>query len=599
MGINNKKLCIQITDSSINILIGNRNRIYEANSIALESGICFNGSIADIDALAKKLNEYLEVNARDVKKVSFVLSSSHIITRYIELPILKEDALREAVHFEFSQFIPEIDEYYMNYEIVERINTKDKKAYKIVLVAVKKERINTLVEISNKIGKELDIIDTLSNSLSRILKCSNYLVSEESTGIIYLGADCSVLSVIEAKALKFEKNLPYGVNNIFDEAYEEITATAVNTRSIDKILDSFPKVKISFEGLLSNINNIIRFYNSDRNNRDISNLVIVSVNNYIEGIERYFEKYFELPCIAINNPSDLNLKIKFEENFANYIPCYGLLLRENNKNLLNLNPKVINKEENKENLDKALVRSTAIVILVMLVSSIPLFVINKIITKDIAVLQSNIDKYSEIVQKNTELKANNANMENFINRIEGVDENTAHTSEIIEKLNSYVPKEITFNAMSFSDSGNISISGEATTYYSIPEFLANLQMSELFSNAKISNITPIERFLSSSNTRNVSEANESNITDDDISIANAEKEARNIVSGTVATNYGKGTSSEEQISSGSYTSNEQSITSSNNNGNSNAISTVNSNIITTYSFSISIEGVSKDGTGNK
>ncbi|MBM6838676.1 PilN domain-containing protein, partial [Clostridium saudiense] len=203
-----------------------------------------------------------------------------------------------------------------------------------------------------------------------------------------------------------------------------------------------------------------------------------------------------------------------------------------------------------------------------------------IITKDIAVLQSDIDKYSEIVQKNTELKANNANMENFINRIEGVDENTAHTSEIIEKLNSYVPKEITFNAMSFSDSGNISISGEATTYYSIPEFLANLQMSELFSNAKISYITPIERFLSSSNTRNVSEANESNITDDDISIANAEKEARNIVSGTVAANYGKGTSSEEQISSGSSTSNEQSITSSNNNGNSNAISTVNSNIIT-------------------
>ena len=200
MGINNKKLCIQITDSSINILIGNRNRIYEANSIALESGICFNGSIADIDALAKRLNEYLEVNARDVKKVSFVLSSSHIITRYIELPILKEEALRGAVHFEFNQFIPEIDEYYMNYEIVEKINTKDKKAYKIVLVAVKKERINTLVEISNKIGKELDIIDTLSNSLSRILKCSNYLVSEESTGIIYLGADCSVLSVIEAKA---------------------------------------------------------------------------------------------------------------------------------------------------------------------------------------------------------------------------------------------------------------------------------------------------------------------------------------------------------------------------------------------------------------
>ncbi len=193
----NKRLSIQITDSSINILIGNKNKIFDATSIDLESGIFSDGNVIDIDRLADKLNRYLEVNARDVKEVSFVLAGSDIITRYIEVPILKDNALREAVHFEFNQFIPEIDSYYMNYEIVEKINTKEKKAYKIVLVAARREKINKLVEISNKIDKELDVIDTLSNSLARNLKGSNYLVTEESTGIIYLGSDSSVLSIIE------------------------------------------------------------------------------------------------------------------------------------------------------------------------------------------------------------------------------------------------------------------------------------------------------------------------------------------------------------------------------------------------------------------
>ena len=587
MGVSNKRLSIQITDSSINILIGNKNKIFNATSIALDSGIFSDGNVIDIDRLADKLNGYLEVNARDVKEVSFVLAGSDIITGYIEVPILKDNALREAVHFEFNQFIPEIDSYYMNYEIVEKINTKEKKAYKIVLVAARSEKINKLVEISSKIDKELDVIDTLSNSLARNLKGSNYLATEESTGIIYLGSDSSVLSIIEDRALKFEKNLPYGINNIFDEVYEEVAATAIDVRSIDKVLDYSPKSKISFEALLSNINNIIRFYNSDRNNRSISNLVIVSVNNSIEGIERYFEKYFEIPCVAVRQPSDLNLKVKFNDNFTNFIPSYGVLLRGNSKYLLNLNPKVINKEENKEDLDKKLVKATVLVVSVMLVASIPLFVINKIISKDITSLETEVAKYSEIVQKNTDLKANNAKVENFINRIEGVEDNAAKTSIIMAKLNTYVPKEITFNSMSLSDSGSISISGESTTYYSVPEFLANLQMSDEFANAKISNITPIENTVVVASGRSASSSDNNG----DTSAVKVEEDSKKIIEEKSGSDVGKGTNGGSTTSSGASASNEK-----NSNGTS---SSTNSNTSLSYSFSISIEGVSKDGTGAK
>lgn len=585
MGVSNKKLAIQITDSAINILIGNKNKIFESISIELDNGIYSNGNILDIDRLIHKLNEYLEVNARDVKDVSFVLAGSDIITRYIEVPILKDDALRQAVHFEFSQFIPEIDDYYMDYEIVEKINTKEKKVYKIVLVATSKEKVNEFVKIADKIGKNLDVIDTLSNSLSRNLRGSNYLVTEESTGIIYLDEDSSILSIIEDKALKFEKNLSYGINNIFDEAYDEVAATTV-----DNILDYSQESKISFEALLSNINNIIRFYNSDRSNRSISNLVIISVDNTIEGIERYFEKYFELPCVAVNQPSDLNLKVKFDEKFTTFIPCYGLLLRGNEKKLLNLNPRAINKDENKENLDRLLIRATLLVVCMMAVASIPFFVMNKVINKDIVGLEAEVAKYSEIVEKNIELKANNTMVESFISRIEGVEDNTAKTSTIISKLNSYVPKEITFNSMSFSDSGSISISGESTTYYSIPEFLANLQMSDEFSNAKISNITPIEKIIVTTNARNIDFSSNNKVT----TTTNVEEDSRKIIEKNTGSSVGKGLNGVHITSSGSSSSNEQSTS-----GTNGAENSSNSDTTLSYSFSISIEGVSKDGTGVK
>ena len=58
--INNKRLSIQITDTSINILIGNKNKIYETHTIELENGHCRDGNIRDKESIIKLLNNYLE-----------------------------------------------------------------------------------------------------------------------------------------------------------------------------------------------------------------------------------------------------------------------------------------------------------------------------------------------------------------------------------------------------------------------------------------------------------------------------------------------------------------------------------------------------------
>ena len=89
---NNKKISIQITDSSINILIRNKNKIYETHTIELENGDCKDGNVRDKDSIVKLLNDYLDVNVRDINKVTYVLRVTDIITRYIEEPILKNNA---------------------------------------------------------------------------------------------------------------------------------------------------------------------------------------------------------------------------------------------------------------------------------------------------------------------------------------------------------------------------------------------------------------------------------------------------------------------------------------------------------------------------
>lgn len=584
--VNNKKLSIQITDTSINILIGNKNKIYETHTIELENGDCKDGNVRDKDSIVKLLNDYLDVNGRDVKNVSFVLRGSDIITRYIEVPILKNDALIEAVNFEFKQFIPDIDDYYMNYEIVEKINTKEKKAYKILLVAATKEKINPIIEIAEEIGKELEVIDILSNSLARVLKSSDHIASEESTGIFYFGADSSTLGIIEGNVLKFERNLPFGIKNIFNEVYEEAAVTALDSKQVINVFENNEQLMMNFENLLASVNNTVRYYNSEKNNKPVTNFIIICADMIMTNMEKYLEKYFELPCILVKDPSDLGLKLKFKDNFPKYISSYGLLLRGNDNKLLNLSPKTIKKEKDKANIDKVLVRVPILILIAIIAIVTPFLVMNKIITKEIANIDADIARYNEIVVKNQQLQSEINKMEYFINRIKDIDNSTSNTSEIISKLNTYVPKEITFEGFSFTDSGLINISGKSSTYSAIPEFLANLEMSEEFCNAKISYINPIE---------------------ETIEVSSLDEENGSISTrGTFMTIALTGSVNiwDEIIELASDDANDKTnVTQDNsdktNNGSEGTNSEINKNTIIKYSFSITIEGVSKDGSKAK
>lgn len=584
--VNNKKLSIQITDTSINILIGNKNKIYETHTIELENGDCKDGNVRDKDSIVKLLNDYLDVNGRDIKNVSFVLRGTDIITRYIEVPILKNNALIEAVNFEFKQFIPDIDDYYMNYEIVEKINTKEKKAYKILLVAATKEKINPIIEIAEEIGKELEVIDILSNSLARVLKSSDHIASEESTGIFYFGADSSTLGIIEGNVLKFERNLPFGIKNIFNEVYEEAAVTALDSKQVTNVFENNEQLMMNFENLLASVNNTVRYYNSEKTNKPVTNFIIICADMIMTNMEKYLEKYFELPCILVKDPSDLGLKLKFKDNFPKYISSYGLLLRGNDNKLLNLSPKTIKKEKDKANIDKVLVRVPILILIAVIAIGIPFLVMNKIITKEIANIEADIARYNEIVVKNQQLQSEINKMEYFINRIKDIDNSTSNTSEIISKLNTYVPKEITFEGFSFTDSGLINISGKSSTYSAIPEFLANLEMSEEFCNAKISYINPIEETIEVSS---LDEENDSistrgtfmpialtgsvNIWDEIIELASDDaNDKTNVI---------------------------QDNSDKTNNGSEGTNSEINKNTIIKYSFSITIEGVSKDGSKAK
>ena len=225
---------------------------------------------------------------------------------------------------------------------------------------------------------------------------------------------------------------------------------------------------------------------------------------------------------------------------------------------------------------------------------------NKLIARDIASIETDIARYTEIVKKNSDLKAENNKMEYFINRIKDIENSTTKTSDILTKINSYVPKEITFMSLSFSNSGSINITGESDTYNAIPEFLANLEMSEEFRNVTISYINPIEKTIevSTSSKENTNLSTRNTLLP--VAMTGSFDIWEEIVLVADALNENSDSNNTNGVGDGNWINGKNTGGNSNNtNSTGSSNSTTITNTVTKYSFSISIEGVSKDGSKAK
>lgn len=338
--LNKDTIGLEIKDEYINIICGNKNHIKYDNSLKINSNWCNEGRILNEEEIINKINSCLKENKIKCNRVAYVIQGSDIVTRYIELPVMKEEALRESVYFEFGQFIKDLDLYYMDYEVIERVNLKDKKVIKILLVACPKNKIDSLVTLSNKLNLKLKDIDILSNCISRVIRHSNVFDKNvENVGVFYLGYKNSNFFIMEKGFLHVERFLPFGVFNILREVerkkfinFEEETAEfseIIGCISLAQLFDEYPRIKDSIDNIIESTNKIIQFYTNGQSKRMVDKIIILSQFNMYHDVEEYINNAYETPCRIIKEEKELGIKIKNKnsDNFSILISTYGLFLR--------------------------------------------------------------------------------------------------------------------------------------------------------------------------------------------------------------------------------------------------------------------------------
>ena len=138
------------------------------------------------------------------------LPESQIFTRVIEMPVLTNSELQQAIKYESEQYIPiPLNEVKLDYQVLNRPQGQgNNKKMEVLLVAAPVILVNRYLKIIQTAGFKPLALDTEVTSTTRVFISAAQGVP--TTLMIEIGASTTILSVVSAGKIAFTRSLAVG-----------------------------------------------------------------------------------------------------------------------------------------------------------------------------------------------------------------------------------------------------------------------------------------------------------------------------------------------------------------------------------------------------
>lgn len=335
-------LAVCFEDRKVLMAYGNREKVIYSVSINANADIFIDDNIIDTKLVVPIIVNFIRSNNIRPKNIMYVLKDEEVVVRNFELPQMPDASLQKSVEWEVGQYLPdEGKDYYISYELQEKINEKDRKAYKVMVAAAPKSKINRYVELTNTLGLKLRAIDFSSNCVARVFKdYFNANSSIKNIGIINIGINKSVITFLEEGRFAMQRQIPFGINNLARIVLQYmpigVRDTSISHKDIIKALDLHLSDELNvraqniFTNAFGNLGKAIQFYTAGRVQKNIDQICFIGEGTEVKGLRELMENYFGVPIKKIDNVDDLNLKIRVSSglDLKTYINNIGLLMRK-------------------------------------------------------------------------------------------------------------------------------------------------------------------------------------------------------------------------------------------------------------------------------
>lgn len=332
---------VELGHEHIKVLAGTKDKVKCCGTIVTPEEAFVKDNIVNIQKLAKAISGFLKENNVKTKKISFTVQGQDIVVRHMEAPIMDSKGILKSLQWELAQYLPsEGQNYYTDYEITDKINTKEKKLYKVMVVSIPKEKVDKYVILANKLKMKLSAIDIAPNNVSRVFRNVHKFKKEiESIGVIQIGMYNSNFTILDKGSLFIEREIPFGIKDAAEVVYpfgkskpEESAKNFFRVFSFygeeESSVDT--TVKSLFDDVFYSFDKIIQFYNTGKVNKHLDMIYIIGEGAEVKGIDNYVQSHFSSNVEIVETTQEIGIKTKLPKDcsFRYYVNNIGLLLRK-------------------------------------------------------------------------------------------------------------------------------------------------------------------------------------------------------------------------------------------------------------------------------
>ena len=310
-------------------------QIFNAIDLVIPEGLCDDGVILDVDGLAKSILQGLEGEGFKSKKIVFTLATKRIASKEAIIPFCKENRIKQIVDINAAEYFPvaNVDDYVINYSILEVLNNDAVKNYRLSVIATPKDIVERYYELAKAMNMSIVSIDFAGNASLQLLKLQT--PGNEVDAILQMGTESTIVNIMDGSTMVMQRSVPYGRAALVDAVKEyrlvpdSVADAILVDEDISYLANASVEVADAVRALFSSINRILEFYASRNHDKPIQHIYmigdVISVNGLVDLFNSEWDHEVEL--IEFIHGIDIkNRKTVNNEIAANYIVNMGALI---------------------------------------------------------------------------------------------------------------------------------------------------------------------------------------------------------------------------------------------------------------------------------
>jgi len=285
--------------------------------VPLPAEVIVEGAVMDANRVSEAIKELLVAQKIKTKEVVLSVSGSSVIIKRISIADMTDEELAESIKWEAEQYIPfSIDDVNVDFQKLGPGAAEGQAD--VLLVAVKKDKINDYVNLVKDAGLEPVVVDVDAFALANMCEL-NYEVESGITALLNIGASVMNINILRDGVSIFTRDITVGGNRYtealqrdaglsYEDAEKIKRGESVDGADMEQLNSIIAAVT---EDIVGEIQRSFDFFRSTTGSDKVSRVLLSGGCAKIAQFTKVLSERLEIPVDIINPFKNIKVDPKF------------------------------------------------------------------------------------------------------------------------------------------------------------------------------------------------------------------------------------------------------------------------------------------------